>query len=430
VLLISVNACFRTLPQVAASAAVAVLTTAWMLYGVWLTLGREDGHQQGQIKTQAHVPWGSLAMATSVAMALAYLTGSRHDYPAYLRQWHVILDGSNPWLGTDNAYGMVHNLLAWSVQIHQLLPKLLFAALLVTTGAISAYAPLGVDDKTCDEQRYCLFLVFILSPFSLITVSIYANNDILPAAGMVVAIIGVAAFTNAWIRFASGGILAIGCMTKFYPIIIVLPLSFRGRKVDWTFLGGFAVTMAFLAAIAYGVWGKSIHSPLLYAALRRSRHLSIFNFLRNVIGIDLDRFSLVLMLAAFVTVLLFLVRKHAGPVIGSLLVFAATLSFYKLGQQQFFLFFFLVTPFAIRYLVSATTVFTPQVMVAFLTWIGFLNWYQLEYSLTCSMLKGPAHQFRYWGGLFYFLFSALLAWMLFRAITAPETRRAESLDTP
>jgi multisubunit Na+/H+ antiporter MnhG subunit len=133
------------------------------------------------------------------------------------------------------------------------------------------------------------------------------------------------------------------------------------------------------------------------------------------------------MLAAFVTVFLFLVWKHAGPVLGALLVFAATLSFYKLGQQQFFLFFFLVTPFAIRYLISATTIFTPQVMVAFLAWIGFLNWYQLEYSLTCSMLKGPAHHFRYWGGLFYFLFSAVLAWMLFRAMTAPETRPADSL---
>jgi hypothetical protein len=430
VFLISVNACFRTTPQVAASAAVALLATAWMLYGVWLTLGREDGHQRGQIKTQAQVPWASLALATLAAMALAYFTGSRHDYPAYLRQWQVILEGSNPWLGTDNAYGMVHNLLAWTVQIHQLLPKLLFAALLVTTGAISAYAPLGIDDKTCDKQRYCLFLAFILSPFSLLTVSVYANNDILPAAAMIVAIIGLASFKNALIRLASGGILAIGCMTKFYPIIIVLPLSIRQRKVDWTFLCGFVGTLTFLASIAYGLWGKSIHSPLLYAALRRSRHLSIFNFLRNVIGIDLDRFSLVLMLAAFVTVFWFLVRKNAGPVIGSLLVFAATLSFYKLGQQQFFLFFFLVTPFAIRYLVSATTIFTPQVMVAFLAWIGFLNWYQLEYSLTCSMLKGPAHHFRYWGGLFYFLFSVVLAVLLFRAITAPEALRADSLDRP
>lgn len=425
--LISVNACFRTLPQVAASAAVAVLATAWMLYGVWLILGREDGHQQGQIRAQARVPWGTLAMATFVAMAVAYLTGSRHDYPAYLRQWQTILDGSNPWHGTDNAYGMVHNLLAWTVRMHRLLPKLLFAALLVATGAISAYAPLGIEDRTGSVQRDCLFLTFILSPFSLITVSIYGNNDILPAAAMVVAIIGVAAFRNALIRLASGGILAIGCMTKFYPVIIVPPLAVRRQKIDWTFLGGFAGTMVVLAAIAYGLWGKSVHSPLLYAALRRSRHLSIFNFLRNVIGVDLDRFSLVLMLAAFVTVFLFLVWKHAGPVLGALLVFAATLSFYKLGQQQFFLFFFLVTPFAIRYLISATTIFTPQVMVAFLAWIGFLNWYQLEYSLTCSMLKGPAHHFRYWGGLFYFLFSAVLAWMLFRAMTAPETRPADSL---
>lgn len=363
-------------------------------------------------------------------MALAYLTGPRHDYPAYLKQWEVILSGSNPWVGTDNAYGMVHNLFAWTTQIDQLLPKLLFSALLAVTGAISAYAPLGIKDKTCFEQRYSFFLVFILSPFSLITVSINANNDILPAAAMVLALIGVVTFKHDLIRFLSGGILAIGCMSKFYPIIILPPLSIRHRQVDWAFVSGFVGTVALLISIANGLWGNSILSPLLNAGLRRSRHLSIFSFFRNVIGFDLDRFSIVLMLAAFVAVCWLLFKKNVGPVLGSIVIFAATLSFYKLGHQQFFLFFFLVAPFATRFLVSATNVFTPEVTFAFLAWIGFLNWYQLTYSLTCSMLKGPALLFRYWGSLFYFLLSGVLAFALLKKIAGSETLLTDSLDSP
>jgi hypothetical protein len=49
----------------------------------------------------------------SLAMLwLSLASGTRHDYNAYLSQWKLVLSVVNPW-STDNAYGPLHNLLAY-----------------------------------------------------------------------------------------------------------------------------------------------------------------------------------------------------------------------------------------------------------------------------------------------------------------------------
>jgi hypothetical protein len=103
------------------------------------------------------------------------------------------------------------------------------------------------------------------------------------------------------------------------------------------------------------------------------------------------------------------------------------------GHQQFFLFFFLVAPFAIRYLLSCSRILTPRVAAVFFLWIGFLNWYQLEYSLTCGMFEGPSKAFRYggsvfryWGALVYFILSAVLAFTLIGRIARKDIMLVDS----
>src|SRR5262245_15656037 len=43
---------------------------------------------------------------------LAVSTGVQHDYPSYVSQWQLVLSGADPY-STDNAYGPLHNLLAF-----------------------------------------------------------------------------------------------------------------------------------------------------------------------------------------------------------------------------------------------------------------------------------------------------------------------------
>jgi hypothetical protein len=298
--------------------------------------------------------------------------------------------------------------------------------LLSATGGIASFFPLRIDEKTSLPQRYLLFIFFILSPFALITVTFYGLNDILPAAAMVLAIIGAITFKDFLPRILSGGILAIGVMSKFYPIIILPSLSIRRRRIDWAFISGFLGVLVSIALLAYKIWGKSMLYPLLFAGFRGSAHLSLFHFTRTVLELNLDRLSTPVMLVVFLAMSLFLFKKNLDPMLNSILIFASVLSFYKVGHQQFFLFFFLISPYAIRHLLSDSNFLTPKLAAAFFVWIGFLNWYQLEYQLTCGLVEWPARFFRYYGALLYVLISGVLAVMIFKRIAAKDLILADS----
>jgi hypothetical protein len=428
-LLVAVTSCSAAIPSVVITAIAAGLAVAWLMQGLWCLLqspppGAHPNHPFNGSSGLTASPSTTLATITMVAVvsgltiAVAYSTGFRHDYSAYTHQWEIVLSGGDPWLGTDNAYGPLHNTLAWAYGRDHLLPKGLFALLLVATGAIASFGSLGLNDATSWRQRTCLFAFFVLSPYSLITVGVYANNDILPAAAMVLALMGVVTFNNRLSSVASGSLLAIGVLFKFYPLVILPSLAFRQRKLDGPLVSGFLFTLLLGSSLAYRLWGSSTRLPLLFASARSSKDLSIFHFSSKVLGIQLDGFSLPLMVAAFVIVSWFLFSRKANVVISSIVTFAAVLSVYKVGHQQFYLFFFLVSPFAIRYLLSGSTILTPKLMAAFLLWIGFLNWYQLQFQLTCGMAEGPAATFRYWGAVPFLAPSAVLAAGVLSSIAA------------
>jgi hypothetical protein len=426
VLFISIQACSSSMPQFAMYSVAAILSTAWMFYGLWRFFFRPPLGGERQDSSLTHQALGFLAIVTVLLLTFSYLTGYRHDYMSYIKQWDIILRGDDPWRGTDNAYGPVHNLFASWYNIQGLLPKLWFSFLLSATGGIASFFPLRIDEKTSLPQRYLLFIFFILSPFALITVTFYGLNDILPAAAMVLAIIGAITFKDFLPRILSGGILAIGVMSKFYPIIILPSLSIQRRRIDWAFISGFLGVLVSIALLAYKIWGKSMLYPLLFAGFRGSAHLSLFHFTRTVLELNLDRLSTPVMLVVFLAMSLFLFKKNLDPMLNSILIFASVLSFYKVGHQQFFLFFFLISPYAIRRLLSDSNFLTPKLAAAFFVWIGFLNWYQLEYQLTCGLVEWPARFFRYYGALLYVLISGVLAVMIFKRIAAKDLILADS----
>src|SRR5262245_30442894 len=62
-------------------------------------------------------------------------TGSQHDYNAYLSQWTLVLAGADPW-STTNAYGPLHNLLAYLLPFGPLGPKLFIVSALIAANAL------------------------------------------------------------------------------------------------------------------------------------------------------------------------------------------------------------------------------------------------------------------------------------------------------
>jgi hypothetical protein len=369
-----------------------------------------------------------LAVVIALLLFLAYRTGARHDYGLYyLKQWKTVLTGENPWSDFDvieNAYGPFQNLFAWCSSVHILLPKLLFASATAVVALISSFLPLGLPEQTSLAQRVYLFAFSLLSPYCLIIVFIFGHNDVVPASSMALAVILLVSFRSPALRIASGGLLALGVLSKFYPVVILPWLSFRRQSLDWAFLSGFAGTFALLLAFFYKLWGQTMLTPLLFAGSRESKHLSIFSFVRNVLGVDLDSWSVTLVLLVFLVVSLLLIRLNAGILLGSIVTFAAVLTFYKVGHQQFFLFFFLITPFAIRYLRSTIDVFSPKVALFSFAWLGYLSWYELMYFVTYGIDRWPAKVLRHWSGLFYFIITMALAFVLFKQLASSFTSRS------
>jgi hypothetical protein len=222
---------------------------------------------------------------------------------------------------------------------------------------------------------------------------------------MVVALAGIVGCEDKPVWFFSGCALAVGCMTKFYPLIGLPFLCMRKRTINWTFLQGFLAASTLILGLAYSRWGSSIFIPLRFAAERRSKHLSIFHLMR-VNGINIDHVSIYAMMIGLVTWFIFYLWKEMDPLQGLVLGYAIVLSLYKVGHPQFFLFFFLVAPFTIRYWMSSfSRRISGRITGAFLVWLSFLNWYQLEYSMTGGMLGWPARSIRNTGSLFYAIIS-------------------------
>lgn len=426
-LLIAALACSPAWPQVALLSSASILASVWLFVGLGRLLAvRTADDQATAVRWSRLLVW--LLLAGLLTLAFAHATGPRQDYRGYIKQWQIILAGADPWLNTRNAYGPLHNLLAWLYQIHPLLPKSLFSLLLLGSGAASAFAPLGIRDRTTPSQRAGLFALLILSPFCLITVGLYANNDILPAAAMTLSLIGVVASGKASVRGLAGALLAIGSLSKFYPLIILPALAIRRRRLDMAFVSGFLATLIPLLILASATWGRSLLIPLLFAGSRESKHLSIFNFTRSILDLNLDRFSTPLMVLAFVAISCFVLLNDSGPLLGAILSFACVLSVYKVGHQQFFLFFFLIAPFALRYYLSGSNLITPTLTGVLLAWLGFLNWYQLEYALTCGLWEGPARPLRHLGAVPYLLLSVVLMTTLLARLGAAGLRLPSAAD--
>jgi hypothetical protein len=64
---------------------------------------------------------------------IAVTSGAQHDYIAYLSESELVLSGADPW-STDNAYGPLHNILAYL-----LAPKMCIVTALLVANAAAAH---------------------------------------------------------------------------------------------------------------------------------------------------------------------------------------------------------------------------------------------------------------------------------------------------
>ena len=352
------------------------------------------------------------------------------DYKAYLNQWAIIIQGLDPWSGTDNAYLPIHNVFAPLAAINNSLPKIAFVFIFAIPMYISSICDLNFKREIDFFSKLKIFAVFAFSPFCILITSYYGLNDT-PVAGLIVLSLFLSLSNNKKQNSLLSGIsLALATMIKVYPIFIAPLFILRKKRIDITFLASYLISIITILFTSIIIWGKSTLIPILYASERNSKHLSFFNFFRRIVGINFDEYSLYAMVFVLLIVLFFIYIYKIDLLPAVILTLAFEFTFYKVGHPQFFLFFFAVSPMTIRYIYDKNLIIKGRLFLSFLMWICFLNFYQTFYTLACHMFRGFPHFLRGIGSLPYILFSILMLISLVKLIkndpTALSSKRLSS----
>ncbi|MEO8757747.1 MAG: glycosyltransferase family 87 protein [Devosia sp.] len=270
------------------------------------------------------------------ALALTWLGGVRHDYIYYLEQWHLVLDGLDPW-GTNNAYGPLHNTFALLVPLHPLAPKFANALSLVIANAL--LVPALLRARPLPEWRTTYLLAFAANALPIISVYWFGNND-----GFVAAlVIGAVLARRDGRMLLAGLLLGLATLDKYYPALLIPFFALDERKLDTRLILAALVTtiLGMLAGIL--IWGRAFFEAIAFGVSRDATILSILRPI-SVIGRTLGIGGLTDLLVKFNTPMLLLVWLGAialawvrrdNWLIASCWGFFAVLLTYKVGHQQF-----------------------------------------------------------------------------------------------
>ena len=334
--------------QVCSDGLACALPAHWIISAALLTTRRGPCNRGEEGR---HDP--SVRMASAVFLAVACLSGTRHDYWSYVHIWKLIIAGRDPWSGrvedfTFNAYGPLFNALALPGSVAWLLPKVLFCLV----HSLCAIAMLRAAERATRALKGRHFWVpwvvvgFFWSPFFWCEIAWCGNFDILVGALILAAVVNACREHGA----RSGAFLSAGILLKYYPCMLLPFLVIQPRTFRWKL--AVATTILTLAGLAssVAVWGLSTFEPFTFNARRPSTLLSVFSFLRGAYSPlrlwtpepDVDWLSLPSTAVAILTVLaLSMVRRIDLPS-ASLAAMTATLACYKVGNTQYQMTLFLL----------------------------------------------------------------------------------------
>ncbi len=174
-----------------------------------------------------------------------------------------------------NAYGPLFNVLAGLEYFNPLAPKLLFAYAYVVF-CVWQFKEFGASHRFTGTRTVALTALF-WNPFPWAEIAIRGHFDILVALSCWGAIRARAPGNDV----RSGTWLALGALLKFFPVVLLPFLAINRGRLRPRVLVAALTTISLGMGLGYVFWGKSILSPLILAAGRRSNCLSVFYFLRG-----------------------------------------------------------------------------------------------------------------------------------------------------
>jgi hypothetical protein len=319
-----------------------------------------------------------IVAAWSLAMIwFAVASGPQHEYLLYLSQWSLVLSGADPW-STSNAYGPLHNLLAYLLPLGQLGPKVLIVSALIAANAALVYEIVRSGGTAGD---YGIYLLTVPTNFLVIIMAFaYGLNDALVAAFVVFAIL--ARFRDKMI--VSGCLLGVAILLKYYPIFLVPLFALEHGRFRFRLVAAAGMVTVIGLAAAAVVWGGAFIAPMTFGVERPPRLLSVLWTLNSypsaVGGIGVVRFLArvnavcVAAVGAMGIAIAWKLRLHwlEASVLGLL----AVLLTYKVGNPQFFVpWLFLVAA-----LLLAKTISARRLALLCLPFVLFLSAFEWGYA--------------------------------------------------
>ena len=365
-----------------------------------------------------------LSVSAAVALLLTVLLGATHDYPAYVDQWRLVLDGLDPW-STDNAYGPLHNAFALLVPLHPLAPKVFtVAAMLIANGLLV----LRLERlRPFAEWRTTYVAVFAANALILICGIWYGNNDVFVAALVMGAVL---ARLDRRVVLA-GVLLGLATLDKYYPLLLVPFFALDARSFNTRLT--LSALLTFVAGLGAGIvlWGSDFLEALRFGV---GRDATILSILRPIVGIGRDlgiaRYTDLLVLyngpvLLLVWLLAFILawRRRDSWLVSASWGFFALLLTYKVGHQQFWV-TWLALVACLPLLDSPEADRLARVSLPFAT---FLSVFQLGFALI--------HPTYYRGGLHFipnyigFISFGLGVWTLWRFLR-PSAAAATAASRP
>jgi hypothetical protein len=328
--------------------------------------------------------WVGVLSFVAIGMAWLVATGYSLDYGMYyLRQWHTILAGHNPWQPgkgfVPNFFGPTHLLFFPFVAIHDMIPKLLFGACFF--GSVYIIIKPLIESKPIDSVPLIAALVVLaLSPYLWAVSLHYAHNDIVVA---LLCVLGLVSHSNHRLGRA-GFFVGVAILYKFYPAFILpfLAIDKEGIRLKPLVVATATVLTVFVAA--YVLWQSSVFDPLVSPAIGLPKWLSIFRAMQAypllTLGIqNIERFSIALMLLASGIVLLICYVWSVPANIGATLGLLAALLFHTRGHQQYYTTYILLICYCL-------TMWSDQrsrsMFWASLPFVFFLTWFETWYTFT------------------------------------------------
>jgi hypothetical protein len=350
-----------------------------------------------------------------VALALLVLSPVQHDYIYYLEQWQLVLTGQDPW-STNNAYGPLHNILAWLVPIHPLAPRLVSGAIFL---AASTALVLALNARRrAAEWSGVLLSAIGLNALVIVSVYIYGLNDGL-VAGLVIA--AVLARVRGYMPLA-GILLGLATLDKYYPALLIPFFAMDARRLESRLILSALATIAIGLAAATLVWGNLWLEAVIYGVSRDATLLSILRPITAIgrsagLGDAVDlliRFNGPIVLLVWLGAIAVAWARRDNWLIAATWGLFAVLLVYKVGNPQF-----LVTWLA---LVASLPLLNAQeadrLARLSLPYAWFLTLFELGYALLePRYYQGPLLWIVQWVGLPSFIIGAAMIIFWFRPVS-------------